>query len=186
MEKKCGYVYLIKCSRTDKVYVGSCVFKSSRKSGHFGHLRRGTHHSIHLQRAYDKHGESAFSFEVVETVEDLIFLRAREQFWMWRQGGRLYNTMLKVDDCKGMKKDQKFKDAIRERMTGNTLRRGEKMPVASKQAISRSLKGNKRRAGIPHSPEIKKKISDSLKKAYTEGRHSMPDNEMCKRNLGLI
>lgn len=185
MKQKCGYVYLIKCSKTDKVYVGSCIFKASRKSGHFGHLKRGTHHSIHLQRAYDKHGHEAFTFVVVETVDDVVFLRAREQFWMWRQNGKLYNTMLKVDDSRGMKKDQKFKDAIRKRMTGNTLRRGEKMPDESKAAISRSLKGNTRRTGVPHSPEIKKRISDSLRKAYAEGRHSMPNNEMCKRNLGI-
>lgn len=186
MKDKCGYVYLIKCSNTDKVYVGSCIFKASRKSGHFGHLKRGTHHSIHLQRAYDKHGESAFSFEVVETVEDVLFLRAREQFWMWRQDGRLYNTLLKVDDCRGKKMDQKFKDGIRKRMTGNTLRRGTKMPAESKLAISRSLKGNTRRTGILHSDDIKKKISDGLKKSYAEGRRKMPCPEMCKRNLGLI
>lgn len=50
-----------------KVYVGSVVTSfQRRKRQHFWHLKKGTHHSKHLQRAYDKYGADCFDFRVLE------------------------------------------------------------------------------------------------------------------------
>lgn len=41
---------------------------------------------------------------------------------------------------------------------------GKKLTQEHKEKVSKSLIGNQRRKGIPHTPEIKSKISDTLKK----------------------
>lgn len=72
-------VYSIRCVPTGKVYVGSAVDFARRWRTHKQHLRNGTHHSQHLQRAWNKYGEPRFSFEILETApkEDLIPLEQK-------------------------------------------------------------------------------------------------------------
>lgn len=74
-------VYKITCIPTGKFYIGSAVCMRTRWNDHRRHLRRGTHHSRHLQHAWRKYGEIAFRFEVVEeVVTDR--LRVREQHYL--------------------------------------------------------------------------------------------------------
>lgn len=68
--------------KNGKLYVGSTRNLQSRKSWHFKALEHNRHHSILLQRAYNKYGKEAFEFDVlqiVEKLEDLIFY---EQKWI--------------------------------------------------------------------------------------------------------
>ena len=58
-------VYQIVNTIDNKRYIGSAVNLRKRKNEHFAHLRRGVHHSIYLQRAYNKHGRDAFCFEIL-------------------------------------------------------------------------------------------------------------------------
>src|SRR5208337_1652357 len=67
-----------------KIYVGSAKNLAKRKVEHLRALRLGKHHSIHFQRAWDTYGPEAFEFEVLEPVEDEIWLRARETAWLNR------------------------------------------------------------------------------------------------------
>lgn len=69
-------VYLIRNTRNGKIYVGSTHKRWLR---HKSSLRRGDHHSKHLQRAWDKHGASSFKFEIVERVDNEEKLIAHEQ-----------------------------------------------------------------------------------------------------------
>jgi group I intron endonuclease len=73
-------IYLIVNTQNDKFYVGSTKDFDKRKSRHLRTLRNGTHHNIHLQRAFIKYTESAFDisiFKAVETDEDLLLLEAQ-------------------------------------------------------------------------------------------------------------
>ena len=86
-----GYIYRITNTKNGKVYIGSSKDYSKRWKRHIADLRTGNHHSIHLQRAYDKHGESAFEFEVIERcmpdeMED------REQWHMDNENAYEYVT----------------------------------------------------------------------------------------------
>jgi hypothetical protein len=67
-----------------KWYIGSALSIPSRKRQHFHFLRKGKHQNRHLQRAFDKYGETAFSFFILEKVDALFWLRAREQAWLSR------------------------------------------------------------------------------------------------------
>ena len=55
------------------MYVGQTVDLERRKQDHLRLLRKGKHHNGYLQRAFDKYGESAFEFSVLQecTVAEL-------------------------------------------------------------------------------------------------------------------
>lgn len=61
-------VYQIRNIGNNDLYVGSTTISfKSRWSGHRRLLRSNKHHSIHLQRAWNKYGEESFVFEVLTT-----------------------------------------------------------------------------------------------------------------------
>lgn len=74
-------IYRIVCTVTGKPYIGSAINLRKRRIKHFHLLRNSTHHSITLQRAFDKYGEDAFIFEVIEFILPP-FLLEREQYWL--------------------------------------------------------------------------------------------------------
>lgn len=76
-------VYRITNTVTGKYYLGSSIEMTTRWKTHRRYLRRGNHWNILLQRSWDKHGESVFTFTIQEefygTKDEL---RAREQFYL--------------------------------------------------------------------------------------------------------
>lgn len=62
-----GFLYIILNKENGKFYLGSTKNIKKRKSTHFRQLKKGKHHSIYLQRAYDKYGTDAFIFVLIET-----------------------------------------------------------------------------------------------------------------------
>ncbi len=75
-------VYKIVNKVNGKVYVGSAVNLKQRKYVHLSALRRGAHHSQHLQKAFNKYGEESFNFIVLEIVPEQSKLIEREQYFM--------------------------------------------------------------------------------------------------------
>lgn len=76
-------------------YVGSTQQTiRKRQSAHRSRLRRGQHKNQHLQRAWDKYGESTFLFLVLEPVLLPVLLIKREQYWLdqFRASGAVYNV----------------------------------------------------------------------------------------------
>lgn len=70
---------MIRNTQNGKIYIGSTVSFRKRWQRHKCSLRKGGHHSKHLQRAWDKYGAAAFKFEIVEVVSNENDLVAREQ-----------------------------------------------------------------------------------------------------------
>lgn len=60
----CG-VYCVEHKDTGRKYFGSSVRVMDRLLRHKRMLRAGTHHSPHLQAAFNKYGENSFDFKVV-------------------------------------------------------------------------------------------------------------------------
>lgn len=60
-------------------YIGSAVNVQKRWNNHRSSLRSGKHHSIHLQNAWNKYGESAFVFDILQKVLDKNDLVGAEQ-----------------------------------------------------------------------------------------------------------
>lgn len=82
MPIKAQVIYAIKNKVNGKTYIGSTNNFYYRKSGHLSSLRKGRHHSPILQRAFNKYGESAFDFVILERVSDPTQLMVREQKYL--------------------------------------------------------------------------------------------------------
>jgi group I intron endonuclease len=78
--KQCG-IYKITCLPTSKVYVGSSVDLNKRNRDHWSYLARNKHTNPYLQSAWNKYGESAFVFEIIELIDRQMLLE-RETFWI--------------------------------------------------------------------------------------------------------
>ena len=63
MNKVCG-IYSIINKLNDKTYIGSSCDIGRRWRHHSQNLNKGVHHCIHLQRAWNKYGESYFVFNI--------------------------------------------------------------------------------------------------------------------------
>ena len=77
-------VYCIWCTSNNKMYIGSSAGKRGlrgRRASHIGTLRARKHRAPHLQRAFDKYGECAFLFIVLEITSKENAL-AREQVYL--------------------------------------------------------------------------------------------------------
>lgn len=59
-------IYKITNKFNNKKYIGQSINVTDRKNTHFQALRRGDHSNSHLQNAFNKYGESQFSFEIIE------------------------------------------------------------------------------------------------------------------------
>jgi group I intron endonuclease len=66
----CG-IYKIENLANGKVYIGSSARIGARWVMHRSQLRNKKHHSITLQRAWDKYGEAMFVFEIIEHVPEV-------------------------------------------------------------------------------------------------------------------
>lgn len=74
-------VYRITNIVNDKIYIGSSGNMKYRWKGHLSALKSQTHKNKHLQRAYNKYGETAFIFEILEECAfEKLF--EREQYWI--------------------------------------------------------------------------------------------------------
>ncbi len=67
-----------------RFYIGSTIesFKS-RKQSHINALRRNDHHSVTFQRSWNKHGEDAFQFHILNILnKNKKEIRAKEQSYL--------------------------------------------------------------------------------------------------------
>jgi group I intron endonuclease len=177
-----GIVYRIVNLVNGKFYVGSTVDQAGRFRVHRKRLNRGTHHSKHLQAAWQKYGATAFAFEVVEHVAHAENLRVAEQRWLDAHVGS--------DQCYNFSKDatapwrgvpteqhprvgrthtEETKERIRQKKLANPSRywQGKTRSEETKAKISAAQKGvAKPRREL--SPEGRSKIQE----AAAAGRYS--------------
>ena len=85
MSKVIG-IYTIKNHKNGKIYVGQSICITQRLYRHRLSLKKGTHYNTHLQNSYNRHGHSAFTFQVIEKIEDASnvtkHLNEREDYWI--------------------------------------------------------------------------------------------------------
>jgi group I intron endonuclease len=81
-QEKVAGIYLISNKKTGEGYVGSSINVVDRCNRHKIKLRNGQHHSRFLQRSWDKYGEDAFLFYLLEAVDEPRALVGREQYYI--------------------------------------------------------------------------------------------------------
>lgn len=82
--KNCIGIYIIRCKNNNQIYIGSSINIQDRWRQHIAHLRAGNHHSLYLQRSYNKYGEDSLEFSLLlqmfEYNEEL--LRLNEWYYI--------------------------------------------------------------------------------------------------------
>ena len=143
-------IYRILNTATGKAYYGSSACLRNRWRRHLLDLRKGQHHSRHLQRAWNKYGEAAFVFEVlVHTAEEHLF--ALEQVFL-NMHPKSYNAFR---DAKGPR-GHKFSAETCRRM-GESRRGKPRGPMSEEQRqLLREI-----HTGMGHTLESRKKMSAS-------------------------
>lgn len=108
---KMGYIYQIRNLLNSAVYIGSILKRDPRHrwNAHKRDLRGNYHHSVHLQRAWNKYGESAFVFEILEHCNDVL---TREQWHLDNRKNNFpadlnYNVCWIAGNCAGRRFSKK-------------------------------------------------------------------------------
>lgn len=148
-------IYQITNLHNGKSYVGSAVRFHSRWRLHKTQLAQGKHHSVVMQRAWNKYGEAAFEFKklLVCAKADLIWFEQRAIDAL----KPAYNICKVAGSVLGYRHTDEAKAAASERATGNTHRRGRKESPEYCARISAGRKG--KGLGRVFSAETKAKIS---------------------------
>ena len=73
-------IYAIVNRENGDRYVGSSTTLARRRQAHWSSLRGGYHPNIHLQRAWNKYGEAAFEFVVLEEVAPELLLQVEQVY----------------------------------------------------------------------------------------------------------
>jgi group I intron endonuclease len=81
----------------NKFYIGSAVNLSRRRARHFSELRNNRHNNGKLQNAWNKYGEQAFTFVVVEELPEDADILAAENRWLKDHVGKDYCYNIGVD-----------------------------------------------------------------------------------------
>ena len=164
-------IYCIRCMLTERVYVGSTVSFQARQHEHLYKLRRGRHHSAPLQNAWNKHGEAAFFFEVLEVVSDVAGLVTSEQAWIDR--------LQAADRAKGFNvcpvagSPRGFRHSPETLAKRSAAFKGKKRPPRSAEWSAKISAGNRGRKRAPFSESHKQAISAALKR-YKAGVAKAP------------
>lgn len=110
-------IYEIRNKVTGVSYIGSSINTEVRKRQHIYALRKGKHPARYMQNAWNKHGEDAFEFLILEEVPDVLRLIEREQHWIDTKKPR-YNSREVAESNRGLKQSPEVIQAKRERQTG--------------------------------------------------------------------
>jgi len=155
---------------------------------------------MRLQAAWNKHGEAAFTFEVIELVLPMFQLE-REQYWFNKlkpfgsSGFNIAQEAASPPNQLGKKKSPKTRERMSQAQVGNKKGLGRiKSPEELEQMRQRGLGnkhglGNKSRLGLKDSPETRERKSQarSGEKKSPEHREKIRQSKLGKkRSPGTI
>ena len=149
-------IYQIENTNNGRCYVGSAVHLVNRWATHRRELRRGTHRNRYLQRAWDKHGEPAFCFTVIEEIPDKAQLVPCEQAHIDRglANGRIYNLAPTAGSALGSIRSPEAKARM------SAAQKGRKATPEARLAMSKAQKASNKA-----NPEFLAARIDQLDKA---------------------
>jgi group I intron endonuclease len=172
-------VYKIRNVTNQKFYVGSTINMKERTRTHRNKLRRGAHHTPHLQAAWNKYGEECFVFEVIEEVPSVDVLQAAEDVWLTEHVGQphCYNA--------GLRSGAPWRGVSTEDHPNYGRPKTPEEIVAISTGVKKRYEDPTYtpRRGKQHTEETKAKISAKVQAAVSEGRSGkfIPSEETRKR-----
>lgn len=184
-------IYIITHIGNGMLYVGSTVDYDKRISEHKKWLKGNYHHSIFLQRAWNKYGERQFEFFLIEECEKEILLE-REQYWM--DFYKSYNPRkgYNINPIAGSRLGSKHSDDTKKimseyRNSDKYWWKGRKHTPEAIENIRRSKSGvNNPFYGKHLSEEHKKKISENNGKGFLGKKHSDETKKKISEKMFVI
>lgn len=156
-------IYSITNTLNGHKYIGSAISVSRRWKGHINHLNANTHHSAHLQSAWNKYGADCFEFTVLERCEKERLIE-REQFYIDLEQP-VYNMSPTAGSSLGIKRSEETRRRLSEAKKGKpSPRKGVKLSEETRAKISEAQIGRK------HTDETRAKMRAS-------SRHTPPTEE---------
>ena len=137
-------IYQIVNKANNKRYIGRSANLGRRRNTHFSELRRGVHPNGHLQHAYNKYDDDAFSFSVILYVP-LQDCTKVEQWFLddWKPE---YNIKTEADGCESFEHTPEAKEKIREASVAMWARMSEKERVERIKNIGAPFTGHQHSA----------------------------------------
>jgi len=160
-------IYHIYNRITGKSYVGSAISLRKRWIDHRNLLLKNQHHSIKLQRSWNKHGKDAFEYLILEYVENPEDLIVREQFWIdkMKTFAEGYNMAPNAGNCLGIKHSEETKQRMSDTRKGvSTGPKSESHRAAISETIA-TANAKLREQGLPH-PNAGKPKSEEVKEKF--------------------
>lgn len=159
-------IYIILNNINKVFYLGSSMHLNMRRHSHFHNLRNNKHPNPHLQKAYNKYGEDAFSFIKIECFKDCseTELRLKEQQYLNIIFDKyiIYNILKDVNFGKAVASIDPEIDRLR-RIKLSIAGKGRTLSDETKQKISAA------HIGLKYSDEVRAKLSQ----IKTGSKHSI-------------
>ena len=155
-------IYKIVNLVNNKVYVGSALNIKDIWKKHQRDLANNKHHSIKLQRAWNKYGIDNFKFEIIEECDKNILIK-QEQYYidLLDSFNKGYNCCSIAGSRLGTKASYETKIKMSKSRMGNTNCKGKIFSQKTRLKMSNSAKGNSNSKGNVLSKETKIKMSKS-------------------------
>lgn len=162
-------IYKIENVERGIVYIGQSKDVFARFNSHKSELRKNRHHNRHLQAAWNKYGEDAFKFSLVEECSTEL-LDEREVYWISTLGtyGGGYNLDLGGKGGRGYKYTEEQREKRSELFKGRALSEEAKShmrkPHVNMRGANHPLFGTKwaERLSVEEQAEVRQKISAKL------------------------
>jgi group I intron endonuclease len=173
MKKTKSGVYFIGNKVNGKIYIGSSFDMDKRWINHRHELNRQKHHSLHLQRSYNKYGIEAFEFNIIEysnPIKDELLECEQKwiDFYTCYEPKYGYNILAKAHSSLGFKHTEESKKKIGLRSKGQQTFLGLSHTDNAKKMIGDSSRGRKGYwRGKKISIEARTKQSISMKGRYS-------------------
>lgn len=162
-----GVIYQIKNIKNGKRYIGSTKDRKGRWRKHKGSLKNNEHHNPHLQNAWNKYGEKAFEFSVIETIQNQGNLFDREQYYLDKEDPE-YNIRPQADRSKlAESTKRKISESLPDRSGENNPMydvhmKGEDAPMYGKKGAENPMYGKH------HTEEAREKISKAKRENHRD------------------
>ena len=171
-------IYKIHNLINNKLYIGQSVNIRRRWTGHKRCLRNGNHENTYLQHSWDKYGESAFEFKVLEYCSidqldereryyiNLFHTTERDYGYNLRSGGQNGGSKWTEEMC------QKFSEKLMGHDVSDITRQRIKMNHADVSGVNNPMYGKRR--------------SDAVKAAVSKANTGRESARKCRMSVFCV